>query len=126
MQSGQSGPILPTQHMSDKHQLPGLVKGLIPKLVLDSAFLLLSSTIHDLLPGSLPMVSLLRYVPLVLVLASLLILDWHSALELVLPLAIKDNEHLQSIQSQFSLSSLEREPDVSAGCPRGISVIRNT
>lgn len=98
MQSGQPGPLLPTSHLNDKHQLPGLVKGLIPKLVLDSAFLLLISTVHDLLP----MASLLRYIPLVLVLAFLLNLDWHSALELVLPLAVKANEPLQSIQSQFS------------------------
>lgn len=63
------------------------------------------------------MASLLRYTPLVLVLAPFLSLDWHSALELVLPLAIKDNEPLQSIQ----LKALEREPDMSACHPRGIT-----
>ena len=56
----------------------------------------------DLLPGSLPVASLLRSVPLVPVLASLRSLDWHPALELVLPLVIKDNEPLQSIQPQLS------------------------
>lgn len=69
---------------------------------LDFTFLLLIPAVLHLLPGSLPMASLLRYVPLVLVLALLLSLDWHSTLDLVLPLDIKDNEYLQSIQ----LSSL--------------------
>ena len=83
MQRGQLGPILPTSRLSNKHQLPGLVQGRIPKLVLDSAFLHLIS-----------IVSLLRYIPLIMILAFLLNLDWHSALELVLHLAIKDNESL--------------------------------
>lgn len=68
------------------------------------------------------MVSLLRYMPLVLVLDLFFNLDWHSALELVLPLAIKDNEPLQSIQ----LKALEREPDMSAGNLRGITLIGNS
>lgn len=97
--AGQPGPGLSTPHLHDKHQVPGLVKGLSPRLVVDSTFLLLGL---DLLPGSLPVASLLRSVPLVPVLASLRNLDWHLALELVLPLVIKDNEPLQSIQPQLS------------------------
>lgn len=57
----------------------------------NNTFLHLIPPVLNLLPSSLPKASLLRYVPLVLVLAPLLNLVWHSALELVLPLAIKDN-----------------------------------
>lgn len=32
VQGGQPGPVLPTAHLNGKHQLPGLVKGLSPKL----------------------------------------------------------------------------------------------
>ena len=107
MQSGQLGPILSTSCLSNKHQLPGLFQGQIPKLVLDSAFLLLISA-----------ASLLTYISLIMILAFLLSLDWHSALELVLHLAIKDNESC----NPSSPSSLEREPDMSAGHPKDITV----
>lgn len=49
-----------------------------------------------------PVALLLGSVPLVPVLAFLHNLGWHPALELVLPLVIKDNEPLQSIQPQLS------------------------
>lgn len=76
------------------------------------------------------MASLLRCVPLALVLTSLLNLDWHPALELVLPLAIKDNEPLQSAQPQLSRKGTRRvsshAADVSAAMPEAIAVIGNT
>lgn len=114
MQGAQAGPALPLPHLNDKHQAPGLVSG--PQLVLGSTFLLLVPSVLGLLPGSLPVASRLRCVPLVPVLAPLRNLDWHPAPGLVLPLVIKDNEPLQSIQPQL----LEREPDMSARHPSGI------
>lgn len=35
---GQPGPGLSTPHLNDKHQVPGLVKGLNPRPALDSTF----------------------------------------------------------------------------------------
>lgn len=87
VQGHQPRPVLPTPHLNDKDQFPGLVKGLSPKLVLDSTFLPLIPAV-DLWPGYLPMASFLRYVPFILVLVPFLNLDWHSAFEVVLPLPL--------------------------------------
>lgn len=72
VQGDHSDPVLPIAHLNDKHWLLSLVKGLSPKHVLGSIFLLLIPAVFDLLPGSLPKASLLSEV---LNLATLLNLD---------------------------------------------------